>query len=94
MADRDRPTCEAVLPDALLRLYPEAEKRPQIVAGHVGELIDALDRRWPGMGSCLRDSRPAIRKHITILVEGERAQLDTAIRPGSTVFILTAVSGG
>ena len=93
-SDPAHPSCEAVLPDALLRLYPEAEKRVPIAAGNVATLIDELDRRWPGMGDCLRDSRPAIRRHIAILVDGERLELSAPIAPGTTVFILTAISGG
>jgi sulfur-carrier protein len=86
--------CEVVLPDALLRLYPEAERRFAVAAADVGALIDVLDQRWPGMGACLRDSRPAVRKHISIMIDGERGALGTKIAPGVTVFVLTAVSGG
>jgi sulfur-carrier protein len=86
--------CEAVLPDALIRLFPEADRRLKIEARNVAELIDALNSRWPGMGTCLRDSRPSIRQHITILIDGERAQLATPIRPGATVYVLLAISGG
>jgi len=94
MRETSVPACEVVLPDALLRLYPEAERRLAVAAADVGALIDALDRRWPGMGACLKDSRPAVRKHISIMIDGERSALETKIAPGATVFVLTAVSGG
>ena len=42
----------------------------------------------------LCDSTPAIRQHINIFIDGERARLDTRIEPGTEVFILTAISGG
>jgi hypothetical protein len=42
----------------------------------------------------LCDTSPAIRRHINIFVAGERARLDTALPPGDTVFVLTAMSGG
>lgn len=83
-----------VLPDALVRLFPEARRRLDIKAQTVGGLIEALDLRYPGMAECLRDNRPAIRKHINIFVRGERATLKTALEDGETVYILTAVSGG
>ena len=35
--------------------------------------IDALDARWPGMRDRLCDSTPAIRRHINVFVDGERA---------------------
>ena len=40
------------------------------------------------------DSRPAIRRHMNVFVDGERAPLDAPLREGSTVVVLTAVSGG
>ena len=94
MPETTNSSCEVVLPDALLRLYPEAERRLAVAAADVGALIDELDQRWPGMGTCLRDSRPSVRKHISIMIEGERSALKTKIAPGTTVYVLTAVSGG
>lgn len=89
------PACAQVrLPTALLALFPQAERSLSLSAATVAELIDALDARWPGMGDRLRDSRPAIRKHINIFVDGERSRLDTPIPPGAEVFVLTAISGG
>jgi sulfur-carrier protein len=57
-------------------------------------MIDALDRLWPGMADRIRDSRPAIRRHMNVFVDGERAHLDTRLGPGAQVFVLTAISGG
>ena len=83
-----------VLPAALVRLFPGAAPRVELAAATVGEMLDVLDARWPGMRDRLRDSRPAIRRHINIFVDGERATLKTRLRPGSAVFVLTAMSGG
>ena len=55
---------------------------------------DALDARWPGMRDRLCDSRPAIRRHINVFVDGEKAALDTPLAPGTEVIIMTAISGG
>ncbi|WP_316979063.1 MoaD/ThiS family protein [Shumkonia mesophila] len=82
------------LPDALLALFPGAPRRLEIAAATVGEAIEGLDRRWPGMRDRLCDSTPAIRRHINVFVEGERATLETRIQPGAEVFVLTAISGG
>lgn len=41
-----------------------------------------------------RDTRPAIRKHMNVFVEGERAKLDTEIPRGAEVFIITTISAG
>lgn len=79
---------------ALVDLFPGAPTSLELDAGTVGSLIDALDRRWPGMADRLRDERPAIRRHLNIFVDGQRASLETPLGASSSVFILTAMSGG
>jgi molybdopterin converting factor small subunit len=62
-------------------------------AATVGDAIDELERRWPGMRDRLCSSDGAIRRHINVFVDGRRAALDTPLAPGTDVFIVTAVSG-
>ena len=88
------PSVAVTLPAALVRLFPDAVPRLELPASTVREMIDALDARWPGMRDRLCDSRPAIRRHINVFVEGRRATLDTALAPGAEVTVLTAISGG
>ena len=78
----------------LADLFPGAPRKLQVVAGDVNHMVDALDERWPGMRDRICDSTPAIRKHMNVFVDGERARLDTQLRPGAEVFVLTAISGG
>jgi molybdopterin converting factor small subunit len=82
------------LPAALVRLFPSAVRRLELPASTVSEVIDALDARWPGMRDRLCDSRPSIRRHINVFVEGRRATLETRLAPGAEVTVLTAISGG
>jgi molybdopterin converting factor small subunit len=84
----------ARLQGVLTDLFPGSTRRVEMSARTVGEMIDELDRRWPGMADRIRDTRPAIRKHMNVFVEGERAKLDTEIPRGAEVFIITAISGG
>ena len=83
-----------VLPAALVALFPGSVPRLALGAATVGELLDGLDARWPGMADRLRDTRPAIRRHLAVFVDGRRADLDSALAPGSEVVFLTKVSGG
>lgn len=83
-----------LLPDALVRLFPGSARRVEVTAGTVAEAIAALDRRWPGMADRLCDSTPAIRRHLNIFVRGEKARLDTPLRPGDEAIVMTAISGG
>jgi molybdopterin synthase sulfur carrier subunit len=88
------PPVAVTLPVALVRLFPGAVPRLELPASTVREMVDALDARWPGMRDRLCDSRPAIRRHINVFVEGRRATLDTALAPDTEVTVLTAISGG
>jgi molybdopterin converting factor small subunit len=60
----------------------------------VADLFDALDAAWPGMRDRLCDSTPAIRRHINVFVDGEKARLETVLPPAAEVFVMTAISGG
>jgi molybdopterin converting factor small subunit len=83
-----------LLPAALTRLFPGSVAELEVEAATVGEMVDALDARWPGMRDRLCDATPALRRHINIFVEGRRARLETGLPPGEEVVILTAISGG
>jgi sulfur-carrier protein len=85
---------QIVLPNALLSLFPGAPPHLELPAQTVAGLLDALDARWPGMRDRLCDSTPRIRRHINVFVEGSRATLETPLRPGAKVYVLTAISGG
>ncbi len=82
------------LPGVLVDLFPGAPRRVEMSATTVDEMMDGLNRSWPGMRDRLCDTSPAIRKHINIFIDGERAKLGTSIPAGSEVFVLTAISGG
>ena len=82
------------LPTVLTILFPGAPPLVELQAGTVGEAIDGLNQRWPGMGDRIRDSSPAIRRHINIFVDGRKARLETKLEPGAQMFVLTAISGG
>jgi molybdopterin synthase sulfur carrier subunit len=93
-AAADEAKVSVLLPRALLALFPDAEREVAISARTVGDVIVALDGRWPGMWDRLCDSTPRVRRHINVFVEGQRASLDTPVRSGTKVYILTAISGG
>lgn len=78
----------------LVDLFPGSSRRVEMDVDSVKAMVAELDRRWPGMGDRICDSRPAIRRHINIFVKGARATLETRLGPGSEVFVLTAISGG
>jgi molybdopterin synthase sulfur carrier subunit len=88
------PTVTVRLPGVLVDLFPGAPRRLEVAAGTVDEMCDALDALWPGMRDRLCDTTPAVRRHINIFIDGERATLQTPLRQGMEIFVLTAISGG
>ncbi|CAH0249046.1 MoaD/ThiS family protein [Roseomonas sp. CECT 9278] len=83
-----------LLPQALVRLFPGAPRATDIAAADVAAAIAALDARWPGMRDRLCDSTPAIRRHLNVFVDGERATLATPLRADTEMLVTTAMSGG
>ncbi len=81
-------------PRALSAIVSGLPKRADVDAQSVGQLIANLEQRWPGITTCLCASRASLRPHINIYVDAERATLETPLREGAIVRILTAVSGG
>ena len=88
------PRVVVTLPAALVNLFPGSVRRVEVSATTVGDVIDALDSRWPGMRDRICDSTPGIRRHINVFVEGERASLQTRLAPGAEMMVMTAISGG
>lgn len=83
-----------ILPRSLVSLIPGTARSTEVDAATVGEALDRLDARTPGLRNRLVDSGPVIREHINIYVDREPADLGTPLRPGSTIHVIPAVSGG
>jgi sulfur-carrier protein len=83
-----------LLPRSLLALFPGADRRHELDGATVGELIDGLDGRIPGLRDRLIESGPRLRPHINVFVAGVPADLTTAVTAADTVHVIPAVSGG
>ena len=83
------------LPRSLVALFPGAERPAEargatVAGGHRGP-------RPPGAGPArtgVLDAGPAIRTHLNVFVNGERATVTTPVPPGAEVHVIPAVSGG
>ena len=82
------------LPSTLTSLFGDLPRRVEVDAGTVGEAMDRLDERWPGLRDRLCETGTALRAHIHVYVDRERAQLDTALAARSRVDVIAAISGG
>jgi len=61
----------------------------------IAEMLDDLNRRFPGIRFRMIDEQDSIRPHMKIFVNGEQVWgLNTALKSSDEVYILQALSGG
>ena len=82
------------LPTTLLPLFQGLPRQLEIEAGTVEEAIVRLDEQWPGLRERLCEPGPALRPHINVYVDRERAQLETEVDARSRIDVIAAISGG
>lgn len=82
------------LPGSLVALFPGAERRVAARGTTVAEVIADLDARLPGVRDRLVDAGPALRTHLNVFVDGQRATLATRVPAGADVHVIPAISGG
>ena len=83
-----------VLIPSPLRSYTKA-RQVEADGATLGELVAALDRRYPGLRFRMIDEQDAMRRHVRFFVNGEQTfDLALALRPTDEVQIVQALSGG
>jgi molybdopterin converting factor small subunit/photosystem II stability/assembly factor-like uncharacterized protein len=58
------------------------------------EVIGQLERTYPKLEGWVVDERGAVRPHVILFVNGEKASLETSVGPRDRVHVLPAISGG
>lgn len=70
----------------------------QIDAATVRDALEQAFAATPRLRSYLVDEQGALRKHVTVFIDGtavqDRVRLSDALRPDSEVDVLQALSGG
>jgi molybdopterin synthase sulfur carrier subunit len=85
---------EVHLPQTLLPLFAGITRCEEVPAATVGEAIDVLDGRYPGLRDRLCEPGPVLRRHIAVYVQGKRASLESLVADGSRVDVIAAITGG
>ena len=85
---------ELHLPSTLPPLFPGLPRHLELEAATVAEALDGLEERWPGLRDRLCEPGPALRRHIHVYVDRERADLATPLEARSRIDVITAISGG
>ena len=82
------------LPGTLTPLFPGLPRRVEVQAPTVLAAIDSLEAEWPGLRDRIVEEGPALRQHLHVYVDGERAGLDTPVAERSRLDVIAAISGG
>ena len=78
-----------------LRSYTDGRAIVEAEGGTVREALADLDDRYPGMRFRMIDEQDRIRPHIRLYVNTNAVErLDHPIRPGDTLHLICALSGG
>ena len=83
---------------ALKRFFPELKEEVRLPGSQVSEVLDNLEKKYPGITDYLVDEEGQLRKHINIFVDGQlikdREELSDPLREDDEVLIFQALSGG
>jgi sulfur-carrier protein len=80
---------------ALLQALTGGRSAVEAEGGTVGEVIDSLDRLWPGLRERLVDEG-RLRPNISVAVDGEISPMGLLepVAPASEVHFVAAIKGG
>ena len=80
---------------ALLHSYTGGARVVEASGATFGEVLEDLDRRFPGIRFRVVDEQDRLRPHVRLFVNGTDArEISTPLREGDRVYIVGALSGG
>ena len=81
-----------------LRRYTAGQSKAQVSGGTIDEIIDDLERQYPGVKSRLCDDSGQIKRYVNVFVNDEEIRAlqgaDTAVSDRDEVSIVPAMAGG
>ncbi len=80
---------------ALLRKLTDGRDRVEVVGRNVGQLLDALEQRFPGFKEHLLENGE-LKASVAVSIDGEMGtgSLLDRVRDTSEVFFIPAIGGG
>jgi len=66
----------------------------EVEGGSVEEALASLFALHPKLRGYVLDDQGAVRKHVVVFVDGERARLPDPVAAGAEIVVMQALSGG
>lgn len=80
---------------ALLHSYTRGARTVRASGATLGEVLDDLERRFPGIRFRLVDEQDRLRRHVRFFVNGsDTRSIATRLGDGDKLYIVGALSGG
>jgi molybdopterin converting factor small subunit len=80
---------------ALLHSYTRGARTVRATGETLGEVLDDLDRRFPGIRFRLVDEQDRLRRHVRFFVNGaDTRTISMKLHDGDKLYIVGALSGG
>ena len=80
---------------ALLQSYTRGQSKLQASGDTLGQVLDDLDRRFPGIRFRVVDEQDRVRRHMRCFVnEFDARTVGALVRDGDEIYIVGALSGG
>ena len=81
-----------------LRRYTAGQSKAQVSGGTINEVIEDLERQYPGVKSRLCDDSGQIKRYVNVFVNDEEIRAlqgsDTSVSDKDEVSIVPAMAGG
>jgi molybdopterin synthase sulfur carrier subunit len=78
-----------------LRSYTGNQANVEASGTTVGELLDDLDRQFPGIAFRVVDEQGRMRQHMVVWLDGERCRdLSASVAGQDELVLMQALSGG
>ncbi len=82
----------------VFRKFTDGHPSVELEPGTLGDLVDQLEARFPGMRDQLLTGEGQLHRFVNVYVNDEDARylekLDTKVTDGDTVSLLPSVAGG
>lgn len=81
-----------------LRKYTDGQDEVAVTGGTVKEIIDGLEKSYPGIKERICDDSGAVRRFVNVFVADEDIRfldnLDTSVQDADEISIVPAIAGG